>query len=261
MNLSLLTYNTLFNNATNKIDEVIDKYHPDIICLQEVLTSENNLKKIEKYGYKLADYSNSFIKFGKIFGVITFFNPKTLVYKDSFALNMGTNLGEYFFYFIRILLRFNNQKTILKTDFIHKQTRKKLSVCNIHLYVIGSNELRIKHINKALKSLGLSKKESLIICGDFNYFPYRRKRLEKIMARYHLKEATKDIGQTIKFHHDGLSEKFSFFERFFSRFINKMFADGLKIDYVFYRGLRLKKTERIDVRFSDHYPIISTFKI
>ncbi|MDO9027725.1 MAG: endonuclease/exonuclease/phosphatase family protein, partial [Candidatus Roizmanbacteria bacterium] len=243
------------------IDEIINKYHPDIVCLQEVLTEDKNIKKIEKLGYKLADFANSFIKFGKIFGVITFYNPKTLIFNDSFTLNLGINPIEYFFYLLQVILGYNKPKTILKTDFIHKSTRKKLSICNVHLYVIGSNELRIKHINQALKSINLLKNHQLIICGDFNYFPYLRKRLERMMARYHLKEATKNIGQTIKFSHDGLSEKFSFFERFFSRFINKVFADGLKIDYIFYRGLRLKKTERIEMRYSDHYPIISTFKI
>lgn len=261
MNLSLLTYNTLFNNAANKIDEVIDRYHPDIVCLQEALTDDNNIKKIEKLGYKMADYSNSFVKFGKIFGVITFFNPKTLIYRGSSIFNLRTNISEYFFYLIRVLLGYNKTKTILKTDFQYKKTRKNFSVCNVHLYVIGSNESRINHINQALKSIDFLKNRQLIICGDFNYFPYRRKRLERIMARYHLKEATKNIGQTIKFSHDGLSEKFSSFERFFSRFINKVFADGLKIDYIFYRGLRLKKTERIELRYSDHYPIISKFSL
>lgn len=262
MNLSLLTYNTLFNNAANKIDEVVDKYHPDIICLQEALTDDKNIENIEKLGYKLADFANSFIKFGKIFGVITFFNPKTLVYKNSFTLSMGTNLGEYFFYLLQVMLGYNKPKTILRTDFVHKLTKKRVSVCNVHLYVIGSNELRIKHISKVLKSINLSKKESLIIAGDFNYFPYKRKGLEKIMTKYNLKEATKNIRQTVKFSYDGLLlENFSFFQRFFSKFINKVFADGLKIDYIFYRGLRLKKTERIEMRYSDHYPIISKFEI
>ena len=139
MNLSLLTYNTLFNNAANKINLVIDRYHPDIVCLQEALTNDNNVKNFEKLGYKIADYSNSFVKFGKIFGVITFFNPKTLVYKDSFTLNMGTSLGEYFFYLFQVILGYNKPKTILRTDFLHKLTKKRVSVCNVHLYVIFSN--------------------------------------------------------------------------------------------------------------------------
>lgn len=261
MNLSLLTYNTLFNNAANKINLVIDKYHPDIVCLQEALTNNSNVKNIEKFGYKIADYSNSFVKFGKIFGVITFFNPKTLVYKDSFTLNMGTNFGEYFFYLFQVILGYNKPKTILRTDFVHKLTKKRVSVCNVHLYVIGSNEQRIKHINNALKSINLFKKEPLIIVGDFNYLPYKRKGLEKMMAKYGLREATANIRQTIKFTTDGKFEKFNLFQRLTLPFVNKFIIKQTKTDYSFYRGLKLIKTERIESQTSDHYPIISTFEI
>jgi endonuclease/exonuclease/phosphatase (EEP) superfamily protein YafD len=261
MNLSLLTYNTLFNNATNKISLVIGKYRPDILCLQEALTDDNNIKEIEKFGYKIADYSNSFVKFGKIFGVITFFNPKTLIYKDSFTLNMSTNLGEYFFYFIRVLFGSNNQKTILKTDFIHRQTKKKISVCNIHLYAVGSNEQRIKHINNALESINFFKKRPLIMVGDFNYLPYKRKGLEKMMAKHGLKEATINIRQTMKFTTDGKFEKYNLLQRLILPLINKFFVQQIKADYSFYRGLKLMKTERIEAQFSDHYPIISIFSL
>lgn len=261
MNLSLLTCNTLFNNATNKIDEIINKHHPDIICFQEAMTDSKNIKEVEKFGYKLADYSNSFIKFGRIFGVVTYYNPKTIVNKESFELNMGINLGEYFFYLFRIVLRINQPKTILKTNFIHKLTKKTVSVCNVHLYPIGSNELRIKHIDKALESINLSKKEPLIIAGDFNYFPYKRRGLEKMMAKYGLKEATSNIKQTMKFTKDGKFEKYNLFQRLSLPFVKKFFVKQIKTDYSFYRGLKLIKTERIEAQFSDHYPIISTFKI
>lgn len=262
MYLSLLTYNTLFNNAASKIDLVIDKYHPDIICLQEALTHDSNIKKIEKFGYKMADYSNSFVKFGQIFGVITFYNQKTMTYKNSYVLNLGmTNLVEYFFYLFQVIFGYNKPKTILRTDFIHRLTKKKISVCNVHLYVIGSNEQRIKHINNALKSINLSPKEPLIIVGDFNYLPYKRKGLEKMMAKYSLREATANIMQTIKFTTDGKFEKFNLFQRLILPFINKFVTKQIKTDYSFYRGFRLKKTEKIEAQFSDHYPIISTFII
>lgn len=261
MILSLLTYNTLFNNAADKIGEVIDKYHPDIVCLQEALTDDINIKKFEKLGYRMADYSNSFVKFGKIFGVITFYNQKTITYKDSFALNTGTNFGEYFFYLFQVILGYNKPKTILRTDFIHKLTKKKVSVCNVHLYVIGSNEQRIRHINNALKSINLSKKEPLIIVGDFNYFPYKRKGLEKMMAKYNLKEATANINQTIKFSKSGKFEKFNLFQRFSLLLINKFVTKQIKIDYSFYRGIKLRKTEKIEAQFSDHYPILSSFSL
>lgn len=262
MNLSLLTYNTLFNNAVGKLGEVIDIYQPDIICLQEALTDDKSVQKIEKFGYKMADYSNSFIKFGKIFGVITFYNPKTITYKDSSTLNLGTNLVEYFFYILRVILGYSQPKTILETDFIHKLTKKKIFICNVHLYVIGSNELRIKHISKALKSINLSKKEPLIIVGDFNYFPYKRKGLEKMMTKFGLKEATANIRQTIKFSESGGKfEKYNLIQRLTLPFVNKFFFKQIKTDYSFYRGLNLIKTERVESQTSDHYPIISTFKI
>ena len=258
MNLSLLTHNTLFNNAIDKLDEVIDVHRPDIVCLQEALTDDNSIKKIENLGYKVADYSNSFVKFGKIFGVITFYNPNVLDYKDSFSFDMDSNFGEKFFYLFQVIFGCNKPKTILATDFIHKSTRKKISICNVHLYVIGSNEQRIRHINNALKSIYLSKKEPLIIVGDFNYFPYKRRGLEKMMAKHGLNEATANIRQTIRFTKDGKFERFSLFQRLSLLFINKF---DIKTDYSFYRGLKLIKTERIDSRTSDHYPIISSFKI
>jgi len=261
MDLSLLTYNTLFNNGVERLNELVNTYHPDIICLQEALTDDKSIQKIEKYGYKIADYSNSFVKFGKIFGVITFYNPKALIYKESISLNLGTNLAEYFFYLLRIILGYNQPKTILETNFIHKLTKTKISICNVHLYVIGSNELRIGHINNVLKSINLSKRKQLVIVGDFNYFPYKRRGLEKMMAKYGLREATANIRQTMKFTKDGKFEKYNLFQRSTLPLLKKFFVKQIKTDYSFYRGLELIKTERIESPSSDHYPIISIFKI
>ena len=267
MNLSLLTYNTLFNNAADKIDGIIDRYHPDIVCLQEVLTNEDNLKKIEKYGYKLADYSNSFIKFGrKIFGVATFYNSSKLSFVQSTSLKLGNNLLEVFFTLIQTMIRYNKPKTILRCDFVDRVSKKKLIICNTHLYVVAPNNLRVNHLNQALKSLNLNNKSTLIIAGDFNYFPYQRRRLENLMKKYHLQEATKNIRQTFKLAYKGIFDNFNLFQKICLNIlkilkITDKITSQFKNDYIFYRGLKLKKTEKINIRFSDHYPILSIFEI
>ncbi len=267
MSLSLLTYNTLFNNAADKIDGIIDKYHPDIVCLQEILTNEGNLEKIAKYGYKLADYSNSFIKFGgKIFGVATFYNPETLSFTQSVSLKLGNNLLEVVFTLIQIIIGYNKPKTILRCDFVDKASKKQLTVCNTHLYVVAPNNLRVNHLNQALKSLNLDHKSSLVIAGDFNYFPYQRMRLENLMKKYYLQEATKNIKQTFRLAYKGIFDKFNLFQKAGLNILKVLkltnrITEQFKNDYIFYRGLKLVKTERIESQFSDHYPIISTFKI
>jgi len=266
MNLSLLTYNTLFNNATNKIDEIINKYHPDIVCFQEVLTDDKNIKKIEKLGYKLADYSNSFIKFGKIFGVATFYNSDKLSFVQSASLKLGNNLLEVFFTLIQIMIGYNKPKTILRCDFVDKVSKKKLIICNTHLYVVAPNNLRVNHLNQALKSLNLDNKSALIIAGDFNYFPYQRRRLENLMKKYHLQEATKNIKQTFKLAYKGIFDHFNFFQKTGLNILRILkltdrITNQFKNDYIYYRGVKLIKTDRIEVRFSDHYPILSNFNI
>ena len=81
------------------------------------------------------------------------------------------------------------------------------------------------------------------------------------MKKYNLIEATKDIRQTVDFSPEGKKEEFSFLQNFFIRRINHFFGNQMKNDYIYYRGIKLTKTERIEVRYSDHYPIISTFEI
>lgn len=250
MNFTLLTYNTLFNKAYEKIEIIIDQYCPDIICLQETLTSDINLSKLTKFGYKLADYSNSFIQFGQVYGVVTFYNPSKFEFVNSDSLKMSSNLTEFLFTIPQLILGINKPKSMLRTDFIHKSSKKKITVCNAHLIVIASNSLRINHIEKALKSLNITKKTPLIIGGDFNYLPYQRKKLENIMKKYDLVEATKNIRQTF-------SPKYGFL----IRKINHFFGNQMKNDYVFYRGFKKQETKRLNFPFSDHYPIISEFKI
>jgi endonuclease/exonuclease/phosphatase family metal-dependent hydrolase len=257
MNFSIFTYNTLFNKAIDEIEPILKQYKPDILCLQEVSTDEANLKRIEKMGLKLADYGNSFVKFGGFYGVATFYNPKKFNHVESKVLYPGSNILEVLFTILQVILGYKKPKTFLKTDLKDKNTKKIISVCNIHLYVVGSNALRIRHVKQALELIKTP--HPLILTGDFNYFPYQRRRLENFMNKQGLFEATREISQTIKFNRDAL-KTYSFFQRLSLKLVGRV-LNNLKIDYIFYRKLKLMETKRIDVMYSDHFPIISRFTV
>lgn len=262
MEFTLLNYNVLYNKAFLRLDTIIKKYKPDIICLQEVNTDKNNLQKLRAFGYELADYANSFMKFGGIFGVATFYNPKKLTFIRSNSISLSLSVSEMIFTLLQVLLGQKKPKTVLATDFMVKTTKKSLTVCNAHLIFVASNALRLKHIKQALTTIRIKKNSSFIICGDFNYFPYSRRKLETAMRQFDLIEATKNVLPSIKFSKDGKYEQFNFIQRLSTKLINRTrIAKRIKPDYVFYRNLRLFESQSLDVRYSDHFPIVSTFKI
>ncbi len=240
MQIRLLTYNIFFNQDKEGLSEIITKYQPDIICLQEIETAEENLNRFIKYGsYALADYSNCFVKYQRIYGVATYYKKDLLKFKEAQILDLPRSFLENFL----VLLRgFNNPRTVLKTKFIIKTNDKKVSVYNTHLSLHASNSARGKQISETLADLDLTSETPTIITGDFN-FPYGRKKLQKLIDRYSLKEATNQIWHT------------------FEQKIFPFFTLKLKNDYIFYRYLKNTKTLRIPLRGSDHYPILATFEI
>lgn len=260
MNISLLTYNLLFNKAFDWLGKLLVKYQPDVICLQEVDTNEANLLKLNKFGFKLADYSNSFIQFGKIYGIATYYNPKKLKLVDTNSFNLPKSFYEAFTSFIKILKAGSQPRTILKTDFASVKGNKQITIYNIHLSVYGINRTRTKQLETILNHKTIKTRLPFIITGDFNYFPYRRKNLERIMSKHGLREATSSINYTIRFP-DRKFARYSFFQELAAKFVRKYFNNKVKADYTFYKNLKLTKTERIEEKFSDHYPILCNFKI
>lgn len=260
MIFSILTFNTLFNNGINEIKKIINKYSPDILCFQEFLIDEKNIKKIESYNYSLAEYHNSFIKLGKIYGVATFYKKNIFDVVSNEFVEPSNNISEYLFNLIKVFFDNKTQpKTILKTTFLEKKTKKKIELYNIHLFVIGSNQARISTIKKFIIK-NLEKNKSIIICGDFNYYPIQRKKLEKMMNNLGFSEATKKIYQTINPYKENVKKQYFLIQKIIMPFY-KIFEKTFKIDYVFYKKLKHIKTIRIENHYSDHYPIISWFKI
>lgn len=240
MVFSFVTYNVHFNLAYDYIKEIFEKEMADIVCLQEVITSEENLNKFSRSFFKLADFGNSFVQSGKIYGVATFYNPSVfkLVQSESFEISNG--LREVLMTILSGGIK--QPRTVLKTDFIHILTGKKISIYNIHFSAIATNGVRIKQLNETLEDLKNIKKQPLVLAGDFNY-PYGRKKFEKLIHKYYLKEATDNIFFTI-------DTKIFYF-----------FTYRVKLDYVLYKNLKKIETRKILVKHSDHLPILSKFEI
>lgn len=261
MDFTLLTYNVLYNEAFPGLKEIIGTFRPDILCLQEVDTSENNLQAIERYGYTLADYSNSFIKFHRIFGVATFYYKNKLVFSGSSIVQLPRNIYEIISLIIRVLRGQDIPRTVLHTEFELKQGKQKIVIYNTHLAVFETNGARVRQLKKILDFADTHKKLPLCITGDLNYAPYRRKRLEKLMQKHGLREATASIPYTFQATRDGNFERFNFLQKIMVLVGRIFHTDKLKVDYMFYKNLRLKKIQRIEVHFSDHFPILAHFKI
>lgn len=261
MEFSVLTYNVLYNKAFLELKGIVDRFYPDIICLQEVDTNEKNLQEVEKYGYRLADYSNSFIKFGTIFGVATFYNEKTIQFNDSTIVQLPRNIYEIIVFIIKLLKGEDVARTVLKTEFVLKNIKQKIIIYNTHLAVFETNEARVKQLRRILNFSDAYYGSPVLITGDLNYAPYRRKRLEKLMNEYGFREATKSITYTTQMTRDGKFEKFNIFQRMLLKLAHLFINGRLKIDYMFYKKLRLKKIRRIEVSFSDHFPILAIFNV
>lgn len=240
MSFSLATYNIQFNQAYAHLNDIFKDENPDIVCLQEVETSENNLRKFEDSDFKLADYTNSFVKFGKIYGVATYYNHDKFKFIDSKSIDLPQSFTEI----VLILIRgINRPRTVLKTKFIDKKTNKKLTIYNVHFTPWATNTVRIKQVHETLNNTKNEIDEGVIINGDFN-MPYGRKKLETIFFTHNFKEATYNVFHTIHNH--------SFY---------KIFTYWSKLDYIFYKNIKHIDTKKITVKHSDHYPIISSFEL
>ncbi len=256
MQFSVLTYNTLLNDAQKGLRAIFKKYTPDIVCLQEIDTDEKNIEKIEKLGYSLADYSNGFIKFGSVYGVATFFNPASGKCTKTKSITLPRGLGEAIAFLLRIFRTQKKDRTVLKADFAFGDQKQKIAVYNIHLSAHGTNGIRIKQLERTLSDIKKSNDSPVVLVGDFNY-PFGRKKLEELMEANGFSEAT----NAIEFTSDGKLIHYAFLEKFLMKIIQFFIGKENKLDYIFYKNCKVISTIRIDVPYSDHFPIMAKFEI
>jgi len=256
MQFSLLTYNTLLNDAQKGLSPIFKKYSPDLVCLQEIDTNERNIEKIEKLGYDLADYSNGFIKFGTVYGVATFIKLKVGKCVDSKSITLPRGIGEVIAYILRVFKTKKKDRTVLKTEFVLGSENLKVLIYNIHLSAHGANGIRIKQLERTLGDIQKISNIPTIIVGDFNY-PFGRKKLEEVMTAHGFSEAT----NTIFFTTDGKLLYYTFIEKILMKIFQFFVGKESKLDYIFYKNCASISTIRIDAPLSDHFPLLAKFEI
>ena len=256
MQFSLLTYNTLLNDAQRGLYSIFKKYRPDFVCLQEIDTDEDNIEKIVKLGYSLTDFSNGFIKFGKVYGVATFFNPSSAACLNTKSITLPRGFGEALAFLLRIFRTKKRDRTVLKSEFSLSDEKQKIVIYNIHLSAHGANGIRIKQLEKTLNDIRKTSDSATILVGDFNY-PFGRKRLEELMQLHGFSEATNSISYTT----DGKLLHYAFFEKILMRVFQFFMGKENKLDYIFYKNCKALSTIRIDAPLSDHFPLLAKFEI
>lgn len=255
MQFTLLTYNTLLNDAQRGLHEIFIRHKPDIVCLQEIDTDDSNIQTIERLGYELADFSNGFIKFGKVYGVATFYKKTRFTFQGSKSITLPRGIGEALAFILRVFKTQKKDRTVLKTDFKTIEGTH-LSVYNIHLSAHGTNGIRIKQLEKTLKDIHIDTKKPTILTGDFNY-PFGRKKLEELMQTNGFAEAT----AAIPFTTDGKLIHYALLEKWLMKVFQFIFGKENKLDYCFFKNCQVISATKINVDYSDHFPIIARFEV
>ncbi len=240
MKLKLLTYNLLYGNALSSARKLISQEMPDVICVQELPTTHKHLHYLTTPSYQLATWTNSFIKFWKIFGIAIYLNRKTctlLESHDDLLPESAYDVLEYIKHGVSM------KRSFIEVKLLHKPSNKELYIYNTHLTHLSFVELRLSQIKTVFEHMDcqVPEKSPVVITGDFNLYNGKTE-LEKLMAQYNLTEATSNLAYT--FQHP------IFF-----------WTWKTKLDYIISRNLDVTSTTRFDKGRSDHHPIITEFEI
>jgi len=240
MKLKLLTYNLFYGGALPDARKLIEKEQPDIVCVQELPTTHKHLSYLSMPPYKLATWTNSFIKYWEIFGIAIYLNKKTCSLIESHDDLLP---GSAYDWWIHLKHGMSIKRSFIEAKILFKPLQKEIYVYNTHLTHVSFAELRLAQIQTVFKYMDTQvlNNEPVIITGDLNLYNGKTE-LEKLMSQYNLQEATSNLAYT--FQHPFL-----------------LWTWKTKLDYVMSRNLDISSTRRLDRGCSDHHPIITEFEL
>ncbi len=228
--IRILTYNVEFGKDLKSIYkwiESLDKI-PDVICFQEFPEAE--VKKLPRFKifknsryFFAAGVSSKDIEFGELTIILS---PKIKTLGES-SIDFGPDKIESIY----------KRRVIKRSALINTLEfgKKEILISNVHLTPVSLNNKRRKQLLLVLDAV---KNSHAIILGDFNYSSiFGSSGLVDLMKRHDFVLAG---GRSIT--------------NLYKRKIPQ------QLDYVFYKGLKLKDIEVIPLSYSDHYPVFATFE-
>ncbi len=260
-----------------KVEEFIyfiDKYKPDIVCLQEIvpknkesinnnLSSYSDLKKLnfkyiaslfETYGYKYNVVSNANVD-------ATYESDDTNYYYLANGIFSKIPIQKYYIFsipfnrnIIIIKVLYNNRVIyVVNTHLEFKRSNLKNMYSKYDYYKMLTNEESkngfLLNMNILLALLQKIKSNNLIVCGDFNHSYAGNFKLPRL--RY----AIKTFIPFMKLYHDT-----TLYPNIFKRISN--LKNKLTSDFIFLNKnseLYVEKSYILYSDLSDHYPIYTSF--
>lgn len=225
--LTLLSYNIFFGK---KVDQVLNwlttRKLPDIVCFQEFpMTALSELQKLLDLHNYNCNFTSATVDKNGIYGELTAYNTNKLHLLDSKSVNLGEIRLE------KIVNRHLARKTALMTVF------KELTLINIHLGALTTNKKRLSQLQIIMDKLPNNNKPCVVV-GDYNYSNLTGlKRLLSFMAKYGFEKAVNKVRT------------------------HRLFLMPQQIDYLFYKNLEVKKLEVLNIKLSDHYPLLASLLV
>ncbi len=291
MELTVLTYNIRGDfwteEATKNLADTVRDKNIDILCLQEVTRHFNDITaKNQDIVSQLGSLLHGEFKSIVYLPVQTskFSMGTAILYRTSKLIARGLPFNKHF------APRSARSRTEEWADRYFPPIRKvimselftiegrKLIIYNVHLDFWGGDVRRILQLDHMFKLWGkhhANPDTMQIIAGDFNsWMPYlilrmyrRFSALRRWLLSKNIKEASENIWWTHNFDNieaENYEQKgvirFGIIETFLG-LIDKSFRQ--KEDYVWYggKGLGLERCERLDLNWSDHFPVLAKFTI
>ena len=271
--LKIATYNILFSiNAQDIITNILTMANKGVMvfCLQEVINTKdkkfiieeilNNLGKNWKARYHLGNegslldfgtcilWNNQFLKLEKI---------------EKIQLPKINHLAIHEFLFDKLAGHkgIPVQRRVISGLFMYQNNH--IAITNVHLDNVGGKRNRLKQLEYLLKILYKNNEVThQIICGDFNSFDLLKTGVEKQELQRALgkdfKDASKNVSWTADIYNMDLPQKTSLLIPFIK--ITHLHIKR-KLDYIWVKNLQVQDCNIIQLRGSDHHPMIATLKV